>query len=129
MIKAKISDIINSQNVLKELSEKPVRVRTSFAIARIIRQVENEMQTFEKARAELINRYGVKDENGNPKIENGQIPIVLELVDKYNSEVKELLDTYINLEVEPLKIEDLDEIQLTPAQAYAIECFIENPLK
>ena len=74
MINITINDMLNSQNVFREIANMPIKMRTSFAIARIIRNLETELETFEKTRQELIQMYGEKNDDGSLKInEDGNI--------------------------------------------------------
>ena len=127
MINITINDMLNSQNVFREIANMPIKMRTSFAIARIIRNLETELETFEKTRQELIQMYGEKNDDGSLKInEDGNIIIASENIEKYNKEIQDLLNEEITIAAEPLRIEDMEYIELTPTQAYMIEKFIKE---
>ena len=127
MINITINDMLNSQNVFREIANMPIKMRTSFAIARIIRNLETELETFEKTRQELIQMYGEKNDDGSLKInEDGNIIIASENIEKYNNEIQDLLNEEITIAAEPLRIEDMEYIELTPTQAYMIEKFIKE---
>lgn len=127
MIEITIGELINSQSTFRELATMPIRLKTSFAIARIIREVEAEMNIFEQSRQVLLDKYSVKDENGQPKTtDDGNIMIQTDLIDNYNKDVQELLAEKITLNANPIRLEELENLELTPSQVYMIEGFIEE---
>lgn len=128
MIEIKVSELLNSQEVLKELAQKPMRAKTSYAVARIIRDVENEMATFDKTRQEILKKYCIKDENGEMKInEEGNVTIEDGKIDEYNQEIKDLLESRITLSsARPLILKEIEDMELTPSQIYSLSCFIQD---
>lgn len=127
MIEITIGELINSQSTFRELATMPIRLKTSFAIARIIREVEAEMNIFEQSRQVLLDKYSIKDENGQPKTtDDGNIMIQTDLIDNYNKDVQELLAEKITLNANPIRLEELENLELTPSQVYMIEGFIEE---
>lgn len=127
MIEITINDLINSGDIFRELAQQPIKMRVAYNIARIIREVENEMRIFEETRRKLFDKYGEKDENGELLINaDGNITITPENISLYNNEIQEVLNTSITLNAEKLNIEDLENIELTPNQVYLINAFINE---
>jgi len=127
MIEITINDLINSGDIFRELAQQPIKMRVAYNIARIIREVENEMKIFEETRRKLFDKYGEKDENGELLINaDGNITITPENISLYNNEIQEVLNTSITLNAEKLNIEDLENIELTPNQVYLINAFINE---
>lgn len=127
MIETSIKDIIGGKEVFKKLAEMPLNIKVAYNIARIIREIEKENKTFEDTRQKLLFKYGEKDPSGQLIInQNNQITIIPEQINNYNKEIQELLDEKIKLNVEPIKLNDLGEIQITPAEIYQINMFIKE---
>ena len=127
MIKVTVNDILNSQEVFSKIAAMPIKVKTSFAIARIIRNLESELETFDKSRQALIKKYANKDENDELILnEDGTIAITPENAEEYNHEIQELLNSEITLAADPLDIKEIENIELTPTQVYMIEKFIKE---
>lgn len=127
MIKVTVKDILNCSDVFKELSKKPIKIKVAYNIAKIIKAIEKENQLFEETRQRLLEKFCEKNENGSIKVNNNGNAIVRsECVDDYNAEIKELLESKVEITAEPIRLEDLGTLELTPAQAYAISEFIEE---
>jgi len=127
MIETSIKDIIGGKEVFKKLAEMPLNIKAAYNIARIIREIEKENKTFEDTRQKLLFKYGEKDSSGQLIInQNNQITIIPEQINNYNKEIQELLDEKIKLNVEPISLNDLGEIQITPAEIYQINMFIKE---
>lgn len=52
------------------------------------------MEEFERKRIGLVQRYGEKDDNGKPKIENNSFVILPENAEKFENEVNQLREEY-----------------------------------
>lgn len=127
MIETSIKDIIGGKEVFKKLAEMPLNIKAAYNIARTIREIEKENKTFEDTRQKLLFKYGEKDSSGQLIInQNNQITIIPEQINNYNKEIQELLDEKIKLNVEPINLNDLGEIQITPAEIYQINMFIKE---
>ena len=127
MIETSIKEIIGGKEVFKKLAEMPLNIKAAYNIARIIREIEKENKTFEDTRQKLLFKYGEKDSSGQLIInQNNQITIIPEQINNYNKEIQELLDEKIKLNVEPINLNDLGEIQITPAEIYQINMFIKE---
>lgn len=127
MIKVTVGEVINCVDVLRALSNKPIKIKVAYNIAKIIKEIEKENELFEETRQHLLNKFCEKDENGQLRInEKGSAIIKSEYVADYNNEIKELLESQIEIAAEPIKIEDIEDLELTAAQVYAISSFIEE---
>ena len=58
------------------------------------------MQLFTEARQKLLDKYCVKDENNNIKIDdNGNVQIQLDYINDYNIEIEKLVNTEVELNI------------------------------
>ena len=104
-----------------------MRAKTAFKMARIIRAIESELENFNKARQSLLNKYGEKDDNGQLITnKDGNYIISPDKIDIYNGEIQELLVTTIELNIEPIEIEELEQLEFTPNLAYQIDNYIKK---
>lgn len=126
MITVKLSNIIDSTEALKALMTKPLKARTAFAVARIAREVEKEYNLFNQSRTELIQKYGEKDENGELKVtEEGNYTVSKDNIAEFNTSFQELLDTEIEINAEPVSMDDLGDVDFTPNEVLNLEAFIK----
>lgn len=126
MITISLGELLNSTEGLKGLSQKPLKARCAYAVGKILKAADAEMTTFNEARMDLINKYGEKDENGQLKSdENGNVHIDMQQLENFNKELKELLDTTIEINANKIFIDDLGEVEFTPTEMTQLEDFIE----
>lgn len=126
MITLTLNDIFNAVPALREISTKEFPGSTTFKIARLIRELDKEIQLFEEERMKIANKYGEKDENGNliPQ-ENGAIKIPDDKVQECNEEFQALFNTQVEINANKLPIEIFDSIEMTPTQAMNLEAIVD----
>lgn len=127
MINVTLNDILNSSETFREISTKSVPVKTAFRIARLIRELDKENVTFDESRRKIIEKYAERDENGGMKqTDEGNVILQQDKINECNSEMLDLLNTEIEINVDKLHVDDLGDIELTPAQTLSLEAFIEE---
>jgi hypothetical protein len=121
-----LNDIFNAVPALREISAKEFPGSTTFKIARLIRELDKEIQLFEEERMKIANKYGEKDEDGNliPQ-ENGTIKIPEDKIQECNEELQALFETQIEINANKLPIEVFDSIEMTPTQAMNLETIVD----
>lgn len=126
MITLTLNDIFNAVPALREISTKEFPGSTTFKIARLIRELDKEIQLFEEERMKIANKYGEKDENGNLiSQENGTIKIPDDKVQECNEEFQALFNTQVEINANKLPIEIFDSIEMTPTQAMNLEAIVD----
>lgn len=115
MINTTIGNLADSIDALRETRQRRFKSKVAFQLARITNEIDKELKTFNEARIQLLNTYGLKDENGNQILnENHDYIIDPEHIQDFNSEVSELLNTEITINAEPIDINDLENEEFTP---------------
>ena len=127
MIKVTMNDILNVEKVFKKLINQSLTGKKAFVMARLAREVEKEVTTFESTRMELIRKYASTDENGEMIVDdNGNVHLSEENVKSCNQELLEVLSQEIELNAGPLQYDWFDSIELTMTEANAFEPFMEK---
>ena len=115
MINTTIGNLADSIDALRETRQRRFKSKVAFQLARITNEIDKELKTFNEARIQLLNTYGLKDENGYQILnENHDYIIDPEHIQDFNSEVSELLNTEITINAEPIDINDLENEEFTP---------------
>lgn len=126
MITITLEQLLNSTDGLKGLSQKQLKARPAYAISKILKAADAEMTTFNDTRMELIKKYGEKDETGELKSdENGNVHIVDEMLSTFNKELQDLLSTSIDINANKIRIDDIGDVEFTPAEMAQLDEFIE----
>lgn len=126
MIVLTLDNLINSINILQRISSEPLKAKTAYVVAKLIKAADAEMTNFNEIRFNLIDKYGEKDENGEFKTDGNNVILKKETVDDFNKELRELLNTSITFNVNKLNLDDLESINFTPAEMIQLEPFIET---
>ncbi len=125
MVKIKLGSINDIVYSMKELVEKDLQIKVAYKLSKLLKILDNESQTFEEQRVKLFQKYGEKDENGNLKTYEGdKINIAKDNLKLFNTEFKELCNIEINIDFEPIKLDDLGDIKLKTLTLYGLSDFI-----
>ncbi|MFR3072133.1 MAG: DUF1617 family protein [Paeniclostridium sp.] len=121
--------IVNDANYLGALANKQLPIKVSYAIAKNVSKIENELKIYNNERQKLLDKYCVKDEEGKNKIdENNQLRITDENMDDWNKEINELLDIEIEIDIHKFNINDLlnSNCEMTASELMLIDYMIEE---
>lgn len=125
-MKLKNEVLVNSVQVLRKLNNAELPVRVSYKLAKNIKSIEKELNIYEEEKQKFINKYCEKDDEGNNKInEDGTIKIID--TEKWNKDIKELLDIEAEINIEKINIDELakSDLKLTPAELALIDYMIK----
>lgn len=126
MMQVQLRNIVESIDVLSKLAQKPMKAKLAYNVGRMLKQVENEMNSFNTTRMDLIKKYGEKDENGELIVyDDNNYRVSQESVQEFNDEFNELIASTIELNANKINFEDLEELDFTPQEMVLLEPFIE----
>lgn len=119
--------IVNDSMILMEVSRKELPVKVSYALAKNISKIEKELQIYNSERQKLLDKYCVKDENGENKVdENNQLKIQEEYLKDWERDIKELQNIELEIDIHKFKINELDGYNMSPSELMVIDYMIEN---
>ena len=127
MITVTLKDIVESQEAMRALSEKPLRGRVAFKVARLLKKLEAELTTFNDTRIKLIEAYAKKDEEGN-YITNDKKEYQFDQdnADKFVEELNRLLLEELEIDANPILVDEIEELDFTPAEMAMLEPFMDE---
>ena len=122
-----LKDIVDSQEVMRLLSNKPLRGRAAFKVARLLKKLESELVTFNDTRIKLIENYAKKDENGQfITNEKNEYQFDEDNATLFVEEINKLLTEEIQIDASPILLNEIEELNFTPVEMALIEPFIEE---
>lgn len=125
MIKLTINDLLNVIPILRELANKPFKGAITFKIARLIRELNKEATLFEESRRVLIEKYGVRKEDGSFEVlEDGTIKLQEDQIQECSEEMNTLLNTEIEINADKIPAETFDNIEISPSQIIVLESLV-----
>jgi len=127
MIKVSLNNILNATETFQAIMQQSVKGSLAFKIARLARELNKEMETFNTERQKILSEYCIKDEDGNFKIdENNNLQIIPEKIKDFNDEFNNLLNTEVEINADKIPVDGIDNFNITPQQMLNIEVFIDE---
>jgi hypothetical protein len=118
-MQVKLGELKNAEMVLSKLAQAQLPMKTSFSIAKLIRASSEDLKDFEGKRIVLVKKYGDQKEDGNVQVKP-------ENIEAFLNEMRELTDITLNIDVERIKLSDLQSLQFSAIELSALEPFIED---
>ena len=127
MIKIKLNDVVNATDAFNNIMQQSIKGSSAFKVARLARELDKEMETFNSERQKIIQKYGKKDENGQLILnDNNQVSFDPEDIDTINNELNSLLETELEINADKIPATALEEFKITPKEMIGIEKFFEE---
>lgn len=114
----KLLDLVASREALQRLISLELPAATSFAIARTVRPIQAELQSYEQARVMLVRKLGEE--------RDGQISVPLDKLTEFNVEHLALLDVELKLDINLLSPDILGETPVMSADLMALWFLFEE---
>jgi len=127
-IKAGEVKIINEG--LRGILDIELPVKPAYWLARILTKMNQEAEPFEKARVNLVMKHAKKDKDGKPmfiKDKDGKPTNDIDVADigEFNKEFSVLAEEEFDIDIKPIKLEDLGDIKIKPVILAKLEKIIE----
>jgi len=124
MIKIQLGELRNIAEGLNEILTKELPIKPAYWFGKLGKKVHKELAEFEENRVKLIKKYASKDDKGEFIVKDNKY----EFEDKeaFNSEFIELAGTEIEIDFNPISIEQLGDAKITPVIMMALEKFMEE---
>lgn len=117
-----LKTLIEAADDIKALLDLKFRASTGFRVYKATKPAIAEIEVFEKARQDLFQRLGRPDEQ-NP----GALQIPPESLQEFATEINELLDQEVELQLPIMKMEELEEGllgEISPLQLHRLSKLI-----
>ena len=115
----KVEQILQAKESLNTLSMMKIPIYVSFGISKIIHKINDELRAFEDARLILIKKYGYEESKDKWKVKE-------ENIEKFQPEVKKLMEIEFDLNTKKIKVKDLGDITIAPALLYNLDFLLEE---
>lgn len=119
--------MLSSISVLKSLSVMELPVKVSYAIAKNINKLDSELKTYEAERSKLIDKYALKDEQGQVKADDkGQITFKECCKELWDKDIRELLAIENEIDIHNFNINLLENYNMSANELICIDYMIEE---
>lgn len=124
----KLGTIEPLYNTLSSLKEKEMPIRLSYKITLLLDKIDLEYNFFISEMRKIINKYGLKDENGEFIQEDGNIKINPDSINLAEKALQELYETEITLPEVTITLDELETLYIKPVDLRAFLPFIKKDL-
>lgn len=114
-------ELQNKVQGLNTLSNRQLPVKVSYALAKNINTINMELKIYEEEKMKIVKEFVLKDEQGNPKIEDNRYVLIKGKEEEFNSKVNELLDIEVDLKIREININELLNSNMNFAPSELIE--------
>lgn len=126
MIEVQLKDIVGSMHTFQRIAKIQMNAVDAYHITKLIQKLDDEYSTFEKIKKQLIDKYCEKDDNGNPKLDKNKDIIIKDgYFDIAKQELEDLMNTNISIEAEPINLDSLKQVNLSPIDMQFLIKFIK----
>jgi len=127
MIKVSLNNILNSISIFQSIMQQPCKGSIAFKIARLARELNKEIDTFDREKEKILKKFCELNENGELMIEeNGNVKVLPEKIKDFNEEFAVLLNTEIEINADKIPHEAMDSFEITPQEMINLEVFFED---
>ena len=128
MIKLTVKELVDSVEAFQTIMQQELKGSFAFRCARLKREVLKELEIFENQRDALVQKYALRDENGEIiKGENeNTIRLDPQKIDECDKEYQAILDVEVEINAEKFRMEDADAFNITPQQMEYLLPFFEE---
>lgn len=103
-MKMTLGDLIAIRADLNKLFECDMPIKTSWALSKFIKQLEDQYADFETNRVKLVKKHTPEGVSRVPE----------DKLDEFQGELQKLLDVELEVEVPKIKIEELGDVNISP---------------
>ena len=126
IVKIPLKEITQNIQLLSDLTTNTMPARTAYKFTKIIKQCVDEVNQYNAARKALIEKYAQRNEENEIIYDNNQATVSSDNYTLFQQELNDLLNTEVEINVLPIKLNELDNLDFTPGQLIMLYPFIEE---
>jgi len=115
-----VGELREARTALIKIATTDQPFKLAYRLKKIGKIVDKEAQEIEEVRVEKVRKYGKSDPDVGFRVtpENNEI---------FQKEMEEINNTKITLDIQPIPLELLEGVRLSPLEVMRLEKFIEEP--
>lgn len=125
-MKLKLGTLVKSKDILIKLNNtEGFDSIIAYRIFKNSKAIDVELNTYSKYQAKIVHKYCERDEKGNPVVDNGHYFIKDNNKLLYVSEIEQLFNEDVEINIAKISVESISKACLTPVQIGLIEFMLE----
>lgn len=125
-MKVNMNTALQIKGISATVVDAKMPTKTAYKFMKLLKAIEEEETFFNEKMRDIIFEFGKKDENGQPIfLENGNVEIIEGKEAECNDRVRELEDIEVDIPDTKFTLEELEVLELSPRDIYALDPVIE----
>ena len=127
-MKLKMYEILDFPTFFAKVKSQKLPFKISYRLTLLTQEIEKHINYYQEQLRELLNEYGLKDENGNlvPTPDGQGIRLIEETMNEAYAKIAELRELEVELPDYTFNADDFDNIELSPEEMFVIVPFIKD---
>ncbi len=115
-----LGEVFGLTRNLQKLTDKELPIKVSYSLLKLLQGCSVEMETLEKARVKLVEKFTGEKEEGK------ELQVLDENKEKFQKEFTILLSEKVEIKFEPILIDDLGDISLSTKDLIPLQKIIKE---
>lgn len=125
-MKVTMGEAFQINEVFQSFIEQKLAFNLSYKIMKLLTSLENDIKFYNQKVQELLDNYAKKDEEGKYIENNGSISIQEDKFQEFQKAYQEIQECEIELPNIKFTMEELNNLEISPKEAYALKSIIEE---
>ena len=125
-MKVTMGEAFQINEVFQFFIEQKLAFNLSYKIMKLLTSLENDIKFYNQKVQELLDNYAKKDEEGKYIENNGSISIQEDKFQEFQKAYQEIQECEIELPNIKFTMEELNNLEISPKEAYALKSIIEE---
>lgn len=114
-MKTKLANVKMMEQSLSKLVDKELNIKVAYKLSKTLKVIGEELSELEEARQKLVKKYSDKTKTDKDSEVNEQdLKVSKENEQKFFKEYSQLLEEEVEFDVQPISIEKLEDVSLSP---------------
>ena len=125
-MKVKIIEAVDFITIYRIIKDMKLKFSTLYKVSKYFDACSKERDFYVENLNKIFDKYGERDESGGFKLTEDKTGIIIQddKRDECNKELEDLMDIEVEIAADPLKIEELENLELDLATYAKIKPFI-----
>ena len=121
-MKLTLKQLVLAHNTIKELNTtKGLKGSVAYKIAKNYKLIEDEMEPYLKTEQAVVQKYALKDDNGEYRVSNNQYLFSTQDIETVQNELNEIQTEEVEIDIKTISLDDLEDVGLSGEQLINIE--------
>lgn len=123
-MKVKLGSLFSSIQTFNKIAKSTLPIVTSFRVGKFLEKAQKELTVFDLKRVELVEKYAEKNKKG--EVDKKNMKVADKNIEVFQKEFNEIAALESESDFDKLKLSELTNVELTPAEIGLITEFIDD---